>query len=699
LTSEADVRSADAAALATWVRSELLHPRHGVATRPRRHHRLVPARDAFLARDVVGWLVERLSLRSRTQAVAVGEALRAAGAIARASGKHRPFRDGGGVYVAAAAAAAAAPPPLSATPSAAAASGRRASTSALPSASSFASLGDYQPDGCLPLLSLLLSSSPSARAPPGASSRRLLSRGPWRDGHAAAGAVSAVSDGGHHAGGGGGAVAADVADADATVAEYHLSLTADDTDLASLDFWAKDVFTPGVAAGHVFTHRQVVHPFPERPAAAATPPAASADADGESSLCSSSSSAAWSRFFGAGPPRPSAPAPAAEAAAPADEAADPLVSQAVVSHVFSSIARPLIVELRRPTRGETVRLDAPAARSPAAAAAAGGATARGSCAVYVGDAPSLAATTTAAAAATACGGAVDPPPRVGASVLVKAGDNLLQDQAVETMLRLFNHLWRAAAGGDAAAAPFAPTYAVLPTDARAGLIEVLPDLSPLRTYDWDVWVDRAAADTALVDTLVRSAAGAYVGAYVLGCRDRHWDNIGVMADGALAHIDFGYVINQAPPMDGPRFSLSPGLQGALGRVGAWERFVATTGAAFATLRARAPVVVRAAVLAFGHAGFASDGVRGAVLGAAGLAVGAPSAAAAEAAVTDQVRSSATEWRGRLKRASHASVDPAFYALLRLRFPPAVLAMRLVEARRSQPVVPPPRVAGERDVCV
>eukprot|EP00170_Pyropia_yezoensis_P009367 contig_41254_g9402 len=301
--------------------------------------------------------------------------------------------------------------------------------------------------------------------------------------------------------------------AEATVASFHLTLGVDDVDLQGLDFWATDVFRSDVVAGHSFGHRQVVHPFPSYRASLVDE-----EIDGASSV---SSAAAWSL-----PPSSSVAAAAADTGHD-----DEVVSQAVVTRVFSTMARPVIVELRRPHAGAVV------------------------------------------------------------------GRTLGQSPCFTTV---------AAGDGDCGAGslPGTPPWCL-----RLRRRQRRRRFTPLGAVDWDGWVARVTADPGLVDTLVRSAAGAYVGTYVLGCRDRHFDNIGLLPDGSLTHIDFGFVVSQAPPMDGPRFSISPGLRGALRRVGGWDRFVVAAADAFTVLRANAPLAVRAAVRVFGAAGFDAATVR------------------------------------------------------------------------------------------
>ena len=134
-------------------------------------------------------------------------------------------------------------------------------------------------------------------------------------------------------------------------------------------------------------------------------------------------------------------------------------------------------------------------------------------------------------------------------ILVKAGDNLFQDMAVELMFRIFNFVWRQDRElfPDPEKVPFSYTYSVLPTGNRKGIMETLTDVVPLNHYDWAKWVTEKGHSSAVKDLMMRSAAGSFVGAYVLGCRDRHWDNIMLKNECMLLHIDFGFVLGSVPP--------------------------------------------------------------------------------------------------------------------------------------------------------
>jgi len=147
----------------------------------------------------------------------------------------------------------------------------------------------------------------------------------------------------------------------------------------------------------------------------------------------------------------------------------------------------------------------------------------------------------------------------------------------------------------------------------------------------------------------------------------------------MLHIDFGYILTQAPPIDGPRFSISPGMQAGLTAVGVWDKFVDYSERAFLALRDSAPEVVRTTVLLFSHADFQDSVIREYMTSAVSLNVRADDETAAKS-VRTQIGASATQWKMKVKSYTHDVVDPAFYKMLEKRFPPALLAMRIVEAK-------------------
>lgn len=123
----------------------------------------------------------------------------------------------------------------------------------------------------------------------------------------------------------------------------------------------------------------------------------------------------------------------------------------------------------------------------------------------------------------------------------------------------------------------------------------------------------------------------------------------------MLHIDFGYILTQAPPIDGPRFSISPAMQAGLTAVGVWGKFVDYSVKAFLALRDSAPEVVRTTVLLFSHADFEENVIREYMKSKVSLAVHSTEEAAAKSIQT-QIDASATQWKMKVKSYTHDKVD-------------------------------------------
>jgi hypothetical protein len=114
----------------------------------------------------------------------------------------------------------------------------------------------------------------------------------------------------------------------------------------------------------------------------------------------------------------------------------------------------------------------------------------------------------------------------------------------------------------------------------------------------------------------------------------------------------------------------------------WDAFVEMCVDAFIAIRRVSPTVIRLAVMLFSKFGFEEDVIREVLTGKLSLNTHQEHEAVAAAFVRNQVKHSSTAWKTKFKAYSHSTIDPAFYGLLERRFPPAVLAMKIVDAKQQ-----------------
>eukprot|EP00326_Haptolina_ericina_P040466 CAMPEP_0181254842 /NCGR_PEP_ID=MMETSP1096-20121128/48823_1 /TAXON_ID=156174 ORGANISM="Chrysochromulina ericina, Strain CCMP281" /NCGR_SAMPLE_ID=MMETSP1096 /ASSEMBLY_ACC=CAM_ASM_000453 /LENGTH=324 /DNA_ID=CAMNT_0023352913 /DNA_START=131 /DNA_END=1102 /DNA_ORIENTATION=+ len=201
---------------------------------------------------------------------------------------------------------------------------------------------------------------------------------------------------------------------------------------------------------------------------------------------------------------------------------------------------------------------------------------------------------------------VQPPP-AHYSVIFKGGDDLRQDQLVIQMLMLMDELLQEQ-GLDLKLTP----YRVLATSPGEGLVERVPDCLPLaqvlaenkndiRRYLQQLHpVPDAPSniDPEILETFVKSCAGYCVAMYVLGVGDRHLDNLMLRSNGALFHIDFGFMLGRDPKPFPPPMKLCKEMVEAMGGADSklYERFRLYCCEAFNILRASSHLILNLLML-------------------------------------------------------------------------------------------------------
>ncbi|KAG5468405.1 hypothetical protein LSCM1_02385 [Leishmania martiniquensis] len=163
------------------------------------------------------------------------------------------------------------------------------------------------------------------------------------------------------------------------------------------------------------------------------------------------------------------------------------------------------------------------------------------------------------------------------AMIVKAGDNLRQEELALQLIRTFQSIWQ-----EAGLTVRVKPYAALPTQRDCGLLEVIEDSSSmdgikkatrvssiynyyLKAYDGEDSVLYRKAQ----QNFVESMAGYSIISYILQIKDRHNGNLMIQRDGSLVHIDFGFLLVTSPGglnFESAPFKLSQELIDVMGGV-------------------------------------------------------------------------------------------------------------------------------------
>lgn len=249
----------------------------------------------------------------------------------------------------------------------------------------------------------------------------------------------------------------------AKVSQIEIQLAMDMIDLQSYHFWTESVYIKGVENGYRYGYRAITHPL---------------HFSGSETLAQMESVSASSSELGGSDMRTSIDVAEEDYELSTGSSFDDInnishdeavVGSVVVRKVFASIARPMIVELRLPLENYDLADDD--------------------------------------------GHLVLKP-----GVLVKEGDNLMQDLGVEIMFQCFNHVWALSPvyADKENEVPFSVSYEVFPTSPTQGFMQALTGLKSVKEYDWDTWRTQYGRDKERVSEMLRSTVGAYVGTYVCG---------------------------------------------------------------------------------------------------------------------------------------------------------------------------------------
>lgn len=159
------------------------------------------------------------------------------------------------------------------------------------------------------------------------------------------------------------------------------------------------------------------------------------------------------------------------------------------------------------------------------------------------------------------------------SIMVKQADDLRKDQVVLDTIELMRLILRRELP-ELSELP-AVSYTVLPTAVDAGIVEMvgravtLYELEQKRGYDIKQYLmDHNCLDVGAAQRrYVESLASYIIFTYILGIGDRHLENVMLREDGALFHIDFGFILGEEPTKavrEGAQFRLCESQIAAMG---------------------------------------------------------------------------------------------------------------------------------------
>ncbi|KAJ8370778.1 hypothetical protein SKAU_G00108060 [Synaphobranchus kaupii] len=206
------------------------------------------------------------------------------------------------------------------------------------------------------------------------------------------------------------------------------------------------------------------------------------------------------------------------------------------------------------------------------------------------------------------------PPNPPVGIIFKHGDDLRQDMLVIQSLMIMDSIWQEKSL-DLNLVP----YGCISTGYNIGMIEIVRDAvtiaavqrnrgGTMGAFKNDALFDWLKGRNLLqeihynaMERFVTSCAGYCVATYVLGIGDRHNDNIMIMDQGNLFHIDFGHFLGNTKRFMGVRrervpFVLTPDFLYVMGRVGKrsslyFHRFMDTCIQAYLALRCHSHLLV------------------------------------------------------------------------------------------------------------
>ena len=185
--------------------------------------------------------------------------------------------------------------------------------------------------------------------------------------------------------------------------------------------------------------------------------------------------------------------------------------------------------------------------------------------------------------------------------ILKYGDDLRRDKACMLVFKWMNHLFvnKCNLLYKKKYNVRIINYKVIPITDKLGCIELIEDCIPLR--DILSLKSKLKSKPELINNLIVSMAGSYVASYILGIRDRHFDNILIRkTDFNLFHIDMNYVLGDVlKGIDANEFGITKELYDILNKDN-YNIFINLACKAFQLLRQNNEEFINFTCLAFSY---------------------------------------------------------------------------------------------------
>jgi len=178
-------------------------------------------------------------------------------------------------------------------------------------------------------------------------------------------------------------------------------------------------------------------------------------------------------------------------------------------------------------------------------------------------------------------------------------DDVRSDMMVSTIFSVFNSLWKISG---LKSGPELILFKVIPGGPSFGFLEFVENSKPLRDFDFSLISKYTEKQ---MDRFLATAAGGYIGGFLLGIRDRHEDNLMIKDDDKFFQLDFKHSFNNKTfGIDGCRFAISQRLKIAIesypGTMNRWQNFKERTAASYLVLRRNSQIIIQLSRMLFNN---------------------------------------------------------------------------------------------------